>query len=192
MTSSHAELPVAARVRRLEERAIAAGLATDAELDEKLAQLYQHSVPLNGARMAARAWTDPRFRDLLVTDGDAAAAELGFGDLGYTLRVVPNTEAEHNVIVCTLCSCYPVSLLGPSPGWYKSFAYRSRTVREPRAVLAEFGLALPPDTGITVWDSTSEARYMVLPARPDGTGELAEDDLAALVTRNGLIGTALL
>jgi nitrile hydratase len=142
--------------------------------------------------MVARAWTDPRYRELLLSDGNAAAAEMGFSDLTYALRVVPNTGTTHNVIVCTLCSCYPVSLLGPSPGWYKSFAYRSRTVREPRAVLAEFGLNLPEDTQITVWDSTSEARYMVLPARPDGTGELAEDDLAALVTRNGLIGTARL
>ena len=124
-------------------------------------------------------------------DCDAGAAEMGFGDLTYGLRVVANTETTHNVIVCTLCSCYPVSLLGPSPGWYKSFAYRSRTVREPRAVLAEFGLDLPADTEITVWDSTSEARYMVLPARPAGTGGLSAGELAALVTRNGLIGTAL-
>ena len=144
--------------------------------------------------MVARAWTDPQYRDLLLSDGDAAAKDMGFGDLTYALRVVPNTETTHNVIVCTLCSCYPVSLLGPSPGWYKSFAYRSRTVREPRAVLAEFGLALPGEVEISVWDSTSEARYMVLPSRPAGTGgtrELAADELAALVTRNGLIGTAL-
>jgi nitrile hydratase subunit alpha len=189
--TGHDDLPVAARTRQLEERLIAAGLTSDDEIDEFLTRLYTKASPVNGARMAARAWTDPRYRDLLVADGDAAAAELGFGDLGYTLRVVPNTEAEHNVIVCTLCSCYPVSLLGPSPGWYKSFAYRSRTVREPRAVLAEFGLALPGRTKVTVWDSTSEARYMVLPARPAGTEGLSGDELAALVTRNGLIGTAL-
>lgn len=189
--AGHHDLPVAARTRQLEERLIAAGLTSDDEIDEFLTRLYTRASPVNGARMAARAWTDPRYRDLLVADGTAAAAELGFGDLGYTLRVVPNTGAEHHVIVCTLCSCYPVSLLGPSPGWYKSFAYRSRTVREPRAVLAEFGLTLPPDTGITVWDSTSEARYMVLPARPAGTDGLSAGDLAALVTRNGLIGTAL-
>jgi nitrile hydratase subunit alpha len=140
--------------------------------------------------MVARAWTDPQYRDLLLSDGTTAAAELGFDRLGYALRVVANTEATHNVIVCTLCSCYPVSLLGPSPGWYKSFAYRSRTVREPRVVLAEFGLMLPDEVEISVWDSTSEARYMVLPARPAGTDELAADELAALVTRNGLIGTA--
>jgi nitrile hydratase len=189
--TGHDDLPAAARTRQLEERLIAAGLTSDDEIDEFLTRLYTKASPVNGARMAARAWTDPRYRDLLVADGDAAAAELGFGDLGYTLRVVPNTEAEHNVIVCTLCSCYPVSLLGPSPGWYKSFAYRSRTVREPRAVLAEFGLALPGPTKVTVWDSTSEARYMVLPARPAGTEGLSGDELAALVTRNGLIGTAL-
>jgi nitrile hydratase subunit alpha len=141
--------------------------------------------------MVARAWSDPQYRDLMLSDGTAAAAELGFDRLGYQLQVVANTETTHNVIVCTLCSCYPVSLLGPSPGWYKSFAYRSRTVREPRAVLAEFGLTLSDDVGISVWDSTSEARYMVLPARPAGTRELAADELAALVTRNGLIGTAL-
>jgi nitrile hydratase len=188
----HDDLPVAARTRQLEERLIAAGLTSDDEIDEFLTRLYTKASPVNGARMVARAWTDPRYRELLLSDGDAAAAEMGFSDLTYALRVVPNTGTTHNVIVCTLCSCYPVSLLGPSPGWYKSFAYRSRTVREPRAVLAEFGLNLPEDTQITVWDSTSEARYMVLPARPDGTGELAEDDLAALVTRNGLIGTARL
>ena len=185
--TGHDDLPAAARARRLEERLIAAGLASDEEIDEFLTKLYANASPVNGARMAARAWTDPRYRDLLLSDGDAAAAEMGFGPLTYALRVVPNAEGTHNVIVCTLCSCYPVSLLGPSPGWYKSFAYRSRTVREPRAVLAEFGLTLPGDVRISVWDSTSEARYMVLPARPPGTG----GELAALVTRNGLIGTAL-
>jgi len=189
--TGHDDLPAAARTRRLEERLIASGLTSDEEIDAYLTRLYTRASPVNGARMAARAWTDPQYRDLLLSDGDAAAAEMGFGDLTYTLRVVPNTQATHNVIVCTLCSCYPVSLLGPSPGWYKSFAYRSRTVREPRAVLEEFGLTLPAEVEISVWDSTSEARYMVLPARPAGTGGLAADELAALVTRNGLIGTAL-
>ena len=190
--TGHDDLPAAARARRLEERVIAAGLTSDDEIDEFLTRLLALASPVNGARMAARAWTDPRYRDLLLSDGTAAAAELGFDRLGYQLRVVANTRTTHNVIVCTLCSCYPVSLLGPSPGWYKSFAYRSRTVREPRAVLAEFGLTLPDDVGISVWDSTSEARYMVLPTRPAGTGGQAADELAALVTRNGLIGTALL
>ena len=190
--TGHDDLPVAARARRLEERLIAAGLTSDDEIDEFLTRMLALASPVNGARMVARAWTDPQYRDLLLSDGDAAAKEMGFGDLTYGLRIVPNTETTHNVIVCTLCSCYPVSLLGPSPGWYKSFAYRSRTVREPRAVLAEFGLTLPDDVEISVWDSTSEARYMVLPTRPAGSGGLAADELAALVTRNGLIGTALL
>jgi nitrile hydratase len=178
-------------VRRLEERLIDAGLASDAELDAFLSRMYSAAAPVNGARMAARAWTDPRYRSLLLADGNAAAAELGFGPMSYQLRVVPNSATLHNVIVCTLCSCYPVSLLGPSPGWYKSFAYRSRTVREPRAVLAEFGVALGPDMSISVWDSTSDARYMVLPARPAGAEGLDPDKLAGLVTLNGLIGTAL-
>ena len=189
--TGHDDLPVAARARRLEERLIAAGLTSDDEMDEFLTRLYTKASPANGARMVARAWTDPRYRDLLLSDGDAAAKDMGFGDLSYALRIVPNTETTHNVIVCTLCSCYPVSLLGPSPGWYKSFAYRSRTVREPRTVLAEFGLELPGEVEITVWDSTSEARYMVLPVRPAGTEVLGVDELTALVTRNGLIGTAL-
>jgi nitrile hydratase subunit alpha len=187
----HRDLPVAARVRRLEERLIAAGLASDEEIDAFLAELYEQASPVNGARMAARAWTDPGYRELLLSDGNAAAAEFGFGELSYQLRVVANTPDTHNVIVCTLCSCYPVSLLGPSPGWYKSFAYRSRTVREPRSVLAEFGVTLPEDAKISVWDSTSEARYMVLPARPAGTDGMTAGALAGLVTLNGLIGTAL-
>jgi nitrile hydratase len=189
--TEHDDLPAAARTRQLEERLIAAGLASDEEIDEFLAKLYASASPVNGAQMAARAWTDPRYRDLLLSDGNAAAAELRFGGLSYQLRVVANTEQVHNVIVCTLCSCYPVSLLGPSPGWYKSFAYRSRTVREPRQVLAEFGVTLPDTVQISVWDSTSEARYMVLPEQPAGTGALDAGQLAALVTRNGLIGTAL-
>jgi nitrile hydratase len=187
----HVHSSAAARTRQLEERLIAAGLTSDDEIDEFLTRLYASASPVNGARMAARAWTDPRYRDLLLSDGNAAAAQAGFDGLSYQLRVVANTDQVHNVIVCTLCSCYPVSLLGPSPGWYKSFAYRSRTVREPRAVLAEFGVALSGTVQISVWDSTSEARYMVLPARPAGTDALDAGQLAALVTRNGLIGTAL-
>jgi nitrile hydratase len=188
----HAAQSTAARARRLEERLITAGLTSDDEIDEFLTGLSTRASPVNGARMAARAWTDPRYRDLLLDDGNAAAAELGFDWMSYQLRIVANDEGVHNVIVCTLCSCYPVSLLGPSPGWYKSFAYRSRTVREPRAVLAEFGVTLPATIRISVWDSTSEARYMVLPRRPAGTDGLAAGELTALVTRNGLIGTALL
>lgn len=195
--TDHEDLPAAARARRLEERLIAAGLTSDDEIDDFLTRLYANASPVNGARMAARAWIDPAYRALLLADGNAAGKEFGFAmappeDGGYQLRVVANTDRIHNMIVCTLCSCYPVSLLGPSPGWYKSFAYRSRAVREPRAVLAEFGVTLPGTMQISVWDSTSEARYMVLPARPAGTEALGEDALAALVTRNGLIGTARL
>lgn len=189
--TEHDDLPAAARTRQLEERLITAGLTSDDEIDEFLTRLYASASPVNGARMAARAWTDPRYRDLLLSDGNAAATQAGFVELSYQLRVVANTDQTHNVIVCTLCSCYPVSLLGPSPGWYKSFPYRSRTVREPRAVLAEFGVTLPDTVQISVWDSTSEARYMVLPVRPAGTSGMTAEELAGLVTLNGLIGTAL-
>lgn len=193
MTGQHAELPVAARVRRLEERVIAAGLTTDAELDEILEQVFASASPGNGARMVARAWTDPAYRVRLLADANAAAAELGFGPgtRGYLLKVVENTASVHNMVVCTLCSCYPTALLGPSPSWYKSFAYRSRAVREPRAVLAEFGLALPEDTEIRVWDANSETRYLVLPLPPEAGPAMDESALASLVTRNGLIGTAV-
>jgi nitrile hydratase len=188
--TGHDDVPAAARTRQLEERLIAAGLTSDEEIDEFLTRMYASASPANGALMAARAWTDPQYRDLLLSDGNAAAAQAGFDGLSYQLQVVANTGQTHNIIVCTLCSCYPVSLLGPSPSWYKSFAYRSRTVREPRAVLAEFGVTLPASVRISVWDSTSEVRYMVLPARPAGTGALDAGQLTALVTRNGLIGTA--
>ena len=192
MSGGHAELPVAARVRAFEERVIAAGLTTDAELEEILAGVYASASPVNAARMVARAWTDRAYRDRLLADGNAAAAELGFaaGTRGYLLKAVENTASVHNVIVCTLCSCYPTSLLGPSPTWYKSFAYRSRVVREPRAVLAEFGLELPTGTEIRVWDANSETRYLVLPLPPENAAGLDEDALAAQVSRNGLIGTA--
>jgi nitrile hydratase subunit alpha len=193
VSGEHAEVPVAARVRRLEERLIGAGLITDAELDEILEQVFATASPANGARMVARAWKDPAYRDRLLADGNAAAAELGFGagSQGYLLKVTENTQSVHNVVVCTLCSCYPTALLGPSPSWYKSFAYRSRVVREPRAVLAEFGLELPDGTEIRVWDANSETRYLVLPLRPEAARERDENALAALVTRNGLIGTAV-
>ncbi len=150
--------------------------------------------PENGYRIVARAWTDSGFKRRLLEDANSAVAELGI-DLSHwapvKLRVVENTSSVHNVIVCTLCSCYPIALLGPSPSWYKSEAYRARAVREPRAVLREFGVDLPEDVQVVVWDSTAEARYLVLPQRPAQTGQLDESQLAALVTRNGLIGTAL-
>jgi nitrile hydratase len=193
VSGQHDELPVAARVRRLEERMIAAGLTTDAELDGILEQVFTSASPVNGARMVARAWKDPGYRERLLADGNAAAAELGFGagSHGYLLKVVENTATVHNVIVCTLCSCYPTALLGPSPSWYKSFSYRSRVVREPRAVLAEFGLELPDGTKIQVWDANSESRYLVLPLPPEAADEMDEAALASLVSRNGLIGTAV-
>jgi nitrile hydratase subunit alpha len=193
VSGEHGELPVAARVRRLEERLIAAGLATDEELDDILERVFTSASPVNGAVMVARAWKDQGYHDRLLADGNAAAAELGFGagTRGYLLKAVENTPAVHNMIVCTLCSCYPTALLGPSPSWYKSFAYRPRAVREPRAVLAEFGLELPDSTAIQVWDANSETRYLVLPLRAENTDELDESELAALVTRNGLIGTAV-
>ena len=187
-SGGHDDLPVAARVRRLEERVIAAGLTTDDELDAFLDALLDNASPLNGARMVARAWTDPAYRDALLTDANAAAATLGFDTSGYRLRAVENTPGRHNVVVCTLCSCYPISLLGPSPGWYRSFAYRSRVVREPRAVLEEFGLTLPAEVEIAVWDASAETRYLVVPRRP--AEDLTEEELAARVTRRGLIGTA--
>ena len=194
MGEQHEDRPVAARVRRLEERVIAAGLATDEELDAVLTRLYATATPVNGARMVARGWADPAYRKRLLADGNAAAAEMELGDLvsGYRLTVVGNEPGLHNMIVCTLCSCYPVSLLGPSPSWYKSLAYRSRAVREPRVVLAEFGLRLPEQTEIAVWDASAESRYLVLPSRPDEAAGLPEADLAALVTLGGLIGTAAL
>ncbi|MGH3311424.1 MAG: nitrile hydratase subunit alpha [Streptomyces sp.] len=195
MSGEHTSNPVAARVRRLEERLIAAGHVTDDELDAILSGVLNGASPLNGARIAARAWTDPGFRERLLDDANGALPEVGLSMAGglqeQRLKVVANTPDRHNVLVCTLCSCYPVALLGPSPSWYKSEAYRSRVVREPRAVLAEFGLDLPPGREITVWDSSAESRYLVLPQRPSGTEDLPEDQLAALVTREGLIGTAL-
>jgi nitrile hydratase len=190
VSPSHDDLPVAARVRALEERVVAAGLATDDELDAQLDDLMHGASPVNGARMVARAWTDPAYRETLLNDADAAAGALGFSTSGYRLRAVENTPSTHNVIVCTLCSCYPVTLLGPSPGWYRSFAYRSRVVREPRTVLAEFGLTLPDEVQIAVWDASAETRYLVVPRRPEG--DLTEEELVRLVTRRGLIGTAAL
>ncbi|MFJ4198116.1 nitrile hydratase subunit alpha [Streptomyces sviceus] len=187
----HTDATIARRVRRLETLLEEKGLITGERLDEAIDAFLAESSPANGARVVARAWTDPAYRARLLADGTAAVQELGYMDGSYQrLRVVENTESHHNVIVCTLCSCYPLRLLGPSPSWYKSEAYRSRVVREPREVLREFGLELPSGTRITVWDSSAETRYLVLPRRPDGTEGLGEDELAALVTRNALIGTA--
>ena len=194
MSGDHSTSETAARVRRLEERLIDAGLTSDDELDAIIGTLLSGSSPANGARVVARAWVDPAYRGRLLADANAALEELGLsmstGPQPQRFTVVENTPDTHNVLVCTLCSCYPISLLGPSPSWYKSEAYRSRVVREPRAVLAEFGLDLPGGTGIVVHDTSAESRHMVLPMRPPGTDGLDEDALAALVTREGLIGTA--
>ncbi|MGY5127412.1 nitrile hydratase subunit alpha [Streptomyces nigrescens] len=194
MSGGHPGTPVAARVRRLEARLIEAGVVAEAQLDAALAAMLTGASPVNGARIVARAWTDAGFRERLLADANAALPEVGLSMAGgiqeQRLKVVENTATTHHVLVCTLCSCYPIGLLGPSPSWYKSEAYRSRVVREPRAVLAEFGLELPDGTAITVWDSSAESRYMVLPRRPEGTTGHSEPELAALVTREGLIGTA--
>jgi len=191
MSGDHSDATIARRVRRLETLLEEKGVLSGARLDEIIDATLSGATPANGARVVARAWVDEEFRSRLLADGTAAVRELGFMEGSYQrLRVVENTDTTHNVIVCTLCSCYPLRLLGPSPSWYKSEAYRSRVVREPRAVLAEFGLELPAGTEITVWDSSAETRYMVLPRRPDGTDDLGEEQLAALVTRNALIGTA--
>ncbi|MGW3096144.1 nitrile hydratase subunit alpha [Streptomyces sp. NPDC001102] len=191
MSGDHSDATIARRVRRLEALLEDKGVLSGARLDEIIDATLTGATPANGARVVARAWVDEEFRSRLLADGTAAVRELGFMEGSYQrLRVVENTATTHNVIVCTLCSCYPLRLLGPSPSWYKSEAYRSRVVREPRAVLAEFGLELPAGTDITVWDSSAETRYMVLPLRPEGTRDLGEEQLAALVTRNALIGTA--
>jgi nitrile hydratase len=194
-SGTHTDALISRRVRRLETLLEERGIVSGGALDEVIDGFLAGASPANGFRVVARAWTDPAFRARLLADGTAAVAELGLSSGGVNpqrLKVVENSERTHNVIVCTLCSCYPLRLLGPSPSWYKSEAYRSRVVREPRAVLGEFGLTLPDDTEITVWDSTSETRYMVLPRRPAGTEGLGEEALAGLVTRNGLIGTAAL
>ncbi len=155
--------------------------------ERRVVERLEAASPAQGARVVAKAWTDDAFRDRLLDDGSAAIAELDL-DAGAPLVVVENTERVHNVLVCTLCSCYPRMLLGPQPAWYKSVAYRSRVVREPRAVLAEFGTTLPDDTTVRVHDSTAELRYLVLPRRPAGTEAFSLRDLEALITRDALIG----
>jgi nitrile hydratase subunit alpha len=183
------ELRTMALEAALVEKGLLATDAVDAFLDG-----IEHTMgPHNGAQVVARAWTDPDFKARLLADGSAAVAEMGFtGPEGDTVRVVENTDAVHNMIVCTLCSCYPWPLLGLPPIWYKSFAYRSRAVAEPRAVLAEFGVTLRDDVEVRVWDSSAEVRYLVLPQRPADSEASDVDGLAALVTRDSMIGTAVL
>lgn len=179
----------AARVEALESLLVEKHLVDPAVVDEVIDH-YEHNVgPLNGAKVIARAWTDPEYRERLLADGTRAVAELGFGGPeGHMIVAVPNTPDVHNVVVCTLCSCYPWPVLGLPPSWYKSPQYRSRMVAQPRALLAEMGLDLPSDVRIRVWDSSAEARYLVVPQRPPGTDDLGMAELARLVTRDSMIG----
>jgi nitrile hydratase len=190
----HVDAGIATRVRDLENALETAGIVSGVELDAIIDNLLRNSSPLMGARLVARAWADKEFHDRLLLDGTTAIEEFGLsmrhGVKPQTLRVVENTDEVHNLIVCTLCSCYPIAVLGPSPAWYKSEAYRSRAVRDPRSVLAEFGFDPGPDVEIRVWDANAETRYLVLPRRPSGTEDLDEATAAKLVTRNGMIGTA--
>jgi nitrile hydratase len=182
----------ALRTRAIESLLIEKGLVS-AEAVDAVVNAYEHDIgPLRGAGVVARAWVDPEFKKRLLADARAAVGELGIAGFGTEiLTVVENAPQIHNVIVCTLCSCYPWALLGLPPSWYKSPEYRARVVRWPREVLAEFGTRLPDDVEIRVWDSSSDARYMVLPQRPAGTGHLTEQELAALVTRDSMIGVGL-
>ncbi|WP_112271633.1 nitrile hydratase subunit alpha [Lentzea terrae] len=194
MSDDHDDSPIAARVRELEAILEEKGLLDAQELDRALEAWTHRASPANGFRVVARAWVDDGFRARLLQDANAALPEIGLSMGGglqpQQLHVVENTERVHNVIVCTLCSCYPIALLGPSPTWYKSPAYRSKVVSHPREVLAQFGLTLPETTEIQVWDANAESRYLVLPRRPENTEHLTEDELTKMVTRNGLIGTA--
>jgi nitrile hydratase len=184
--------PMDLRVRALESLLVEKGYVDPAALDA-LIETYEHRIgPRNGARVVARAWVDPGYRRWLLADATAAIASLGFtGRQGEHMVVVENTATLHNMVVCTLCSCYPWPVLGVPPVWYKSPAYRSRAVIDPRGVLAELGLRLADEVAVRVWDSTAEIRYLVLPLRPAGTDGLDEAGLAALVTRDSMIGTGL-
>lgn len=178
-----------ARARALQSLLIEKGKVSTDAIDEVIAAYEQDIGPLNGAKVVAKAWTDPDYRERLLTNGTKAIADLGFDGLSADhIKIVENTPTDHNVVVCTLCSCYPWGLLGLPPTWYKSKAYRSRVVREPRAVLAEFGIELNDAVDVHIWDSNSDLRYMVLPQRPPGTDELSEDELVDEVTRNAMIG----
>lgn len=185
--------PQALRAEALEAILIERGLLTSATVDEIVQRYNERVGPMNGARVVARAWTDAEFKSHLLEDATSAIAGYEFdGGQVDKLVVVENTQALHNVVVCTLCSCYPWALLGLPPAWYKDPAYRSRIVREPRSVLAEFGLQLPPASSVQVWDSSAEVRYLVLPQPPQGSEGLGPDELAQLVTRNAMIGVEVL
>jgi nitrile hydratase len=181
--------PVEARIAAIEAVLVEKGILDVDAVDQIVAHFEDNLGPMNGARVVARAWTDPEYRTRLLADGTAAVAELGFGGPeGEYVVVVENTPTVHNLVVCTLCSCYPWPILGLPPKWYKAPAYRSRAVREPRKLLAEMGTVIPDDVEVRVWDSSAEARYLVLPMRPAATEELSEDQLADAVTRDSMIG----
>ena len=181
----------AIRTKAIESLLIEKGLFTGDAIDAQI-QAYEKDIgPMNGAKVVARAWVDSGYRERLLVNGREAISEKGFADTqGAELVVLENTPAVHNVVVCTLCSCYPWSILGLPPTWYKSFAYRSRVVIEPRKVLKEFGLELDDSVEVRVWDSNSDVRYMILPKRPDGTKNMSEDELVELVSRDSMVGVA--
>jgi nitrile hydratase len=188
----HSHLPSesALRVKALETLLVDKGLVNPKTIDAWIEAYTEEIGPKRGAMVVAKAWCDPEYKARLLRDAPAAIDELGFlGKATAHLKVVENTDEVHNLVVCTLCSCYPFSILGIAPPWYKAAAYRSRAVRDPRGVLAEFGLDLDVDIEVHVWDSTAELRYLVLPQRPEGTEDMSEEDLAGLVSRNSMIGT---
>ncbi len=190
-SSSTERIPAALRTEALEQLLTERGLVDPAVMDKFIANYETNVGPLNGAKVVAKAWTDPEYKKRLLADGTAAVKELGFsGPQGEHIVVVENTPQVHNVVVCTLCSCYPWPVLGLPPSWYKDPAYRARVVREPRAVLREMGLDLPESTEIVVRDSSSEVRWLVLPERPTGTEDLSEEELVPLITRDALVGVA--
>jgi len=193
MSDEHSRTPTGAalRVKALEALLEEKGLLDTAALDTIIDTFENKVGPRNGARVVARAWSDPEFRKRLLDNATAAVAELGFGGPeGGSLVAVENTPRVHNLVVCTLCSCYPWSVLGLPPTWYKSFAYRSRAVRDPRGLLKEFGVEIPEQVEVRVWDSSAEQRYIVIPERPAGTGRMNEEQLTGLVTRDSMVGTA--
>jgi len=192
MSAFEERLPIALRTEALEQLLVEKGLVDPAVMDKFISTYEKDVGPLNGAKVVAKAWTDPDYRARLLEDGTAAISELGFkGPQGEHMVVVANEDKVHNVVVCTLCSCYPWPVLGLPPTWYKDPAYRARVVREPRAVLSEMGLDLAGDVEIRVWDSSSEVRFLVLPQRPAATDALTEEQLADLVTRDAMVGVAV-
>lgn len=183
---------VEARVNALESLMVEKGLAEHQAVDAVVASFENDMGPVNGAKVVARAWTDPQYREWLLSDATAAIADMGFTGLQTEHMVaVENTAERHNVVVCTLCSCYPWTLLGIPPAWFKYPQYRARVVKEPRSVLAEFGLILPDTVKIDVWDSSAEVRYLVIPQRPEGTDGMTADELVPLISRDSMVGTAL-